>query len=331
MNTEDNHYEILITKYLSGEASAAENETLAHWLKAHPDHLQRFNQLKNLWDTGTPAFQPDAIDEDAALAQVMKQVSEKASVRFWLYAQRVAAILFLPLLATCIFFYTKQNDQTYTTLQKVIAPYGSRTELTLPDSTHVYLNAGSTLSYPVTFKQSAREVTLNGEAYFEVKASAQQPFTVKTKQLQVKALGTAFHVNAYEHDSIMAVTLVSGKVHVLLPHAEQVPLTVGTHLQYSASKNSYTLDRENSYKWYAWKDNKLLFRDDSLAYVFKTLNQFYHARIVVKDSSLNSYRYRASFEGETLDEILHALQLSMPIRYQIKQNRKVIEVYHTTH
>ena len=197
-------------------------------------------------------------------------------------------------------------------------PSGKNLRVILPDSSQVLLNAHSRLSYT---QKEERLATLEGEAYFEVESDKKHPFIVKTKQLTVEATGTAFNVNAYAPDHVAAVTLVKGKVAVTLDQKKTISLSPGEKIDYNLATSLYNVNKTNTYKWCSWKDGILIFRDDPLEYVFKRLGQTYNVEFILKDAELGKYSYKATFEGESLNEILRLLEMSAPIRCKEVSNR----------
>jgi len=193
--------------------------------------------------------------------------------------------------------------------------------MTFEDGTRVHLNYNTTLKYPPHFTSNSRTVYLDGEAYFEVESDKEHPFIVKTKQLTVEATGTAFNVNAYAPDHVAAVTLVKGKVAVTLDQKKTISLSPGEKIDYNLATSLYNVNKTNTYKWCSWKDGILIFRDDPLEYVFKRLGQTYNVEFILKDAELGKYSYKATFEGESLNEILRLLEMSAPIQCKEVSNR----------
>ncbi len=97
-------------------------------------------------------------------------------------------------------------------MNQIIIPYGKRSDITLADGTHIWLNSGSQLSYPSEFKTDSREVYLSGEAFFDVKANPNKPFYVITRDIKIKVLGTRFNVSSYNEDNTTQTVLLKGKV-----------------------------------------------------------------------------------------------------------------------
>lgn len=286
------------------------------------------HRITNVWEVSHPAFNPEEIDVNSAHRKVMEQIlhpNQPVSVRpklsFLHYWQQVAAILLLPLLILSAYLYFKPASQIAETYQELFTPYGTWSVVNLPDGSKVWLNAGSSLKYPTQFNDKQRVVSMQGEAYFEVESDKEHPFIVKTKQLTVEATGTAFNVNAYAPDHVAAVTLVKGKVAVTLDQKKTISLSPGEKIDYNLATSLYNVNKTNTYKWCSWKDGILIFRDDPLEYVFKRLGQTYNVEFILKDAELGKYSYKATFEGESLNEILRLLEMSAPIRCKEVSNR----------
>lgn len=109
------------------------------------------------------------------------------------------------------------------------------------------------------------------------------------------------------------MTLVKGKVAVTLDQKKTISLSPGEKIDYNLATSLYNVNKTNTYKWCSWKDGILIFRDDPLEYVFKRLGQTYNVEFILKDAELGKYSYKATFEGESLNEILRLLEMSAPI------------------
>jgi ferric-dicitrate binding protein FerR (iron transport regulator) len=204
---------------------------------------------------------------------------------------------------------------------EVSAAFGTRSMLTLDDGSRVWLNSGSRLKYPKDFSGRRREVFLTGEAYFEVESDASRPFIVRTKRLNVRATGTRFNVNVSSIEKASQITLVEGKIAVCKNVAggktvEISRMEPSQHMAFDTISGSFKVETEDTYRFIAWKDGKLIFRNEPLEDVIKRIGYFYNVDIELKDEKLKEYRYRATFEEESLDEILHLLKISSPVDYR---------------
>jgi len=324
MEEADNYIENIILKYFSKKASTEEIEKLDIWINESEEHMEAFVQLKNIWEVSNPPFDPDSINTEKAYQEVVSQIHKQRKKRksFLFYWQRIAAVMILPLLFVSVYFYlnvpiAKQNI----VYQEIFTPYGSRSYINLPDSSGVWLNAGSSLKYPVKFYDGERRVYLKGEAYFDVEADKKNPFIVETNNMDVVATGTAFNVEAYNSDTVTSVTLVRGQVNLKF-NKNDVILKPGEKIAFNSLTSNYEMDNSNAYKWYSWKDGILAFRNDPLEYVFKRLGHTYNINFIIKDKGLKNYVYHATFEDESLDEILELLKISTPIYYKKVGTRK---------
>lgn len=332
MNTKKS-IEERIAAYLAHEASPEERREVVAWIEASEANRQYYQQLRNIWQVAHPAFSPEEIDVHKARKRVLRRIDSRQSAAFrWIgYWQKTAAVLLIPvLLAWGYMIYKDRGSQPVAQMayQEVFAPYGTHSKIDLPDGSTVWLNAGSTLKYPVAFQTTGRTVQLSGEAFFEVEADPKHPFIVQTNCLEVRAIGTAFHVEAYRKDSLQAVTMVKGKIDVRLGNAPAFSLKPGERMAYDARKSHCEVYRTDPYKWYAWKDGLLVFRNDPLEYVFKKIGQTFNVDIALKDTAIANHLYRATFEDESLDEILRLLKMTAPIQYkQYAREKKAFNQY----
>ena len=319
----------LITVYLTETASEEEVVRLLDWISLSSENKAYFDQLRNIWEASDRKLDFSTISTDKALAHVMSQIKGK-QVSAWFYWQKIAAVLLIPILLANVIWFAfnpfgagAKNQVSY---NEVFAAYGTRSSIKLADGSQVWLNSGSSLKYPDKFVDKNRVVYLKGEAYFEVHSDKSQPFIVQTQTVSITATGTKFNVNAFATSKEVEVTLASGKVSVARMSDGNVisDLKPNQHLVYDTSAQSSKLvDFEDVYEFISWKDGKLIFRNEPLASVVKKISQIYNVDIKLKGSSLQDYRYRATFENETLSEILKMLALTAPIEYkELKREMK---------
>jgi ferric-dicitrate binding protein FerR (iron transport regulator) len=322
---------LLIIACLTGKATGEEHHILETWAKADPEHLRYYQEFANIWQITHPAFNPDGIDVAKAMQRMNRKIPGTNIVRtLWNGWQRAAAIIIIPLLLLSA--YLLVNDRTdgneATGYQELKSPHGMFSRTDLPDGTKVWLNGGSTLRYPLKF-HPRRSVFLEGEAYFEVHSDRKNPFTVQTHHMTLTATGTAFNVEAYACDSMTAITMAGGVVDVDFGKTA-APLTLksGDRVLYNSLTSKRTVLKTDPYKWYAWKDGQMIFRNDPLHYVFKRLEQNFNVEIILKDTEIAHEPYRASFRDESLDEILRLLEMSAPIRFVLHKRNKTENQYY---
>lgn len=205
---------------------------------------------------------------------------------------------------------------------KIETPRGGTYDVTLPDGTIVKLNAGTVLTYPTIFAKDKREVTLVGEAYFEVAKRKDQPFVVQTKNQQVQVLGTHFNINAYQTSSATKTTLLEGKVIVKeLSKDRQVTLLPGDQ----AFNNGVKLSKRtvNVQQEMAWVYGKFNFDGKSLREVMDELSQWYAIDVVYRGDVPDVAFFGGTFRTSKLSTILKILK-DQDLSYELTDDGKLI-------
>lgn len=310
----------IIARYLGGIATSDEILFLESWIRESEENQKYFRKSKNLWDSSAELH----ISTDRALKKVMHQIRPGTrKLTFWQLFQRIAAIVFIPLVLTILWLGLGKdirNGSRALSYHQVVAAFGTYSLLELPDGSKVWLNSGSTLRYPEKFSNENRIVELVGEGYFEVKANEKIPFFVHTPYFIVKATGTKFNIRAERNFRSPSVTLVEGKVSVHKRNADHSKdlisfLQPNQHLSFDTLSGHFSIQTEDIYKHFAWKDGKLVFRNDNISEVARRISLQYNVDIEIKGNEIKKYRYRATFESEPLGELLRLLKISSPIDY----------------
>ena len=281
------------------------------------------DDIKKLWNRAKAldeAIQEyRSIDTERAWQQTWRRCQSSQRRGFTFYLLRIAAILILPLLiSTITFAYLYINDnrqpQAIAYLEATSAP-GIVTQITLPDSSKVWLNSGSRLRYPSRFVGMERNVTLQGEGYFEVQSDRQHPFYVATTdELRVMAHGTKFNVNAYADDELIEATLEQGAVDILIGHQRET-LSPGEQAIFNKEALTMEIQQVHVDVTTAWREGKLIFRNATMKEITKQLARRYNVDINLHDESRTPQRFRATFTNESLPQILDYLRMSAPIRW----------------
>jgi transmembrane sensor len=310
--------EEIITKFFSGIITPEKEVLLAAWLNESTENKKYFAQLKNIWEVAQPAFNPEEINLTKAEENVMRKISNRrwTQTPVVIWWQRVAAIMILPVIIMMSYLLYNQTPQKpVVAYQEVISPFGTSSKVDLPDGSTVWLNSGSKLKYPVVFASNERNVYLSGEGFFKVHADKSYPFIVATENVKVRATGTEFNVEAYSTDTITAVTLMEGKVDLNIFGDKTKKLQPNQRMVFNSISKTYSLTGTDARIWGLWKDGVLVFRDESLENVFKKIGRTYNVNIKLNDPVVAKQLYRATFEGESLEEILGLLKMTAPIKY----------------
>ena len=211
-------------------------------------------------------------------------------------------------------------------MNKIIVPTGGEYNLILSDGTWVYLNAESVITYPQKFVGEKREVTLEGEAYFQVTASKERPFVVKTKDMDVLVTGTEFNVKAYPDESNVQTTLLRGKVAVFagIDKKEKIEIKPNQQAEWSRENVKLQVDPD---LFVAWKNGHFIFRQDRLENIMKTLARWYDMEVVYLDESIKNMAFAGKLDrSEDITPILNVLRATDKLTVEVNGKRIVLGV-----
>ncbi len=295
--------------------SGLEKELNQHWMEFEVGEQQRNSDLTHLRNQVQHRIYLEENQKLRTLQPLQK-------------LQRIAAILFIPLvLGVATYIISSKLNPTPAAYAEIICPEGTRTRFTLPDGSSGFLNNGSRLKYAVPFHRS-REVTLVGEAFFDVKQNG-TPFHVRTKKLEIAVTGTTFNVIAYEDDPTEEIILQTGKVMISSIKGQKLSgLHPDQRLTFNLDNHHYEVRNVNATEYTAWREGKLVFRNEGLEAVAKRIERWYNVAIEIEDEALKSYTYHATFMNHNLEELLRLLSLTSPIKFEIeRQNQNTSNEY----
>lgn len=316
----------LILKFLNGEASESELQKLYQWVNESQENRAIFAELKNSKAILSAKLAPD--NSAAGFDSLIKKIPQKKSVFSIKKVYRVAAAILFPiLLAACAWLmhqqYFKVVDPVYT---EIIAPPKHNSQVVLADGTQVWLSPESKLIYSQLYGQENRKVELIGEGYFEVELNAEKPFFVKTYGLDVKVLGTSFNVEAYTEDKIIRTTLVRGSVQVESDELQnEIILTPGDRLSVNVEQNKVNVEKVNTEIYRLVKDGLLIFKRNNLNEVCRKLERWFMIPIEYDGKGNQNLLFTAKFEDESIERILKIVSETIPINYQIRQDKIIIK------
>jgi transmembrane sensor len=329
MNDNATYYTDLITRYFAGEIGEDELRELSDWLAASPENEKFFKQYHKTWlliekqkvnsaidiDKDWNAFQSklNALPETGKAPKVISLNTNQPKIRTTFFTlQRVAAAVIILVSTFLLYFYFSKPSEIVVTAQ------ADNIEQLLPDGSVVSLHAGSQLTYPEKFTSKTRNVKLKGEAYFKVMHDGSKPFIVATGDARVEVLGTEFNVNTSSAEGNMEVVLTSGKVSVYYTEkpAENVLLLPGEKAELIADQKFIRKETNTDPNYMAWKTRVLVFDNESLAQVVKTLRSVYQTSVILKDDQLAGCRVTASFNDQSLESVLEVLKQTLELQVQ---------------
>ena len=204
-------------------------------------------------------------------------------------------------------------------------PRGGEYTLVLEDGSRVWLNSASELRYPVRFTGKNRQVTLEGEAYFEVAKDAARPFIVKTSHYNIEVLGTRFNVADYDNDMSVHTTLVEGKVAVSGPGVRQRILQPNEQFVLDKNTGKQEIKTVDVSYIVAWKDAGFRFRDVRLEDIMHAIERWYDVTVFYENQEVKDYRFGFNVgRDESIDPILRIFEANG--RIKIDRNGKVLRI-----
>lgn len=215
-----------------------------------------------------------------------------------------------------------EKEEVANEIDQIVVPKGRKAGITFSDGTKMYVNAGSRVIYPALFKEDRREIVVEGEVYLDVKKDPSRPFIVKTKDFEVKVLGTQFNICAYKEDVATSVVLVEGKVEVETTNKKKVVLSPNQLI--SVDDKGSDIKEVDVFEYICWKDNIMLLNARTAGNVFDRLSRHYGRRIVC-DSQIGNIPVSGKLDlREKLEDVVNILCQSLYLTYSVNENKDII-------
>ena len=360
MNEEIDDIEGLILDYLMGELSEHEIKILQNWVKADKKNKQIFDMFCEIWVVSKASFGNSEYNlEDGfslfkqKINELEKPIKHKKERLLWSIV-RYAAIVFVSLTLGILvqhFVIDKSNKSiSDTSYSELVVPYGGNAKYTMIDGTVINLNAGSKLRFETSYGITDRNVTLDGEGYFEVAKNEDLPFNVSTSHITVTAIGTAFNIKAYQNDPIIEATLVEGSVKInnrfnskkeesIILEPNQMLTFVKNNMEDNDNTDkSLKTNQTNTHNQTAisvdvplikinsvniepiisWKDNRWIFENEALSSIAIEMERRYDVDINILSMRLGDAKFTGTIINEPIEQVLDAISLVIPIDFEVK-------------
>jgi ferric-dicitrate binding protein FerR (iron transport regulator) len=358
----------IVAKKLAGEASVHELEELEETLRNNPELHYSLQTISDLWFHSLPVsedasqafdrhlerMKAQGIEMESADNQELVEFEERPNKFRWLKWMAAATVLFIAGWYFLLKDSSPASSNSFPALalnSEVSTKNGSRSKIMLPDGTQVWLNAGSKLTYGKEFGNSQREVTLTGEAYFDVVKDSARPFLIHARNVDIRVLGTAFNVKSYPGDKTTETSLIRGSVEVSIKNRpkEKIILKPNEKLVVNAELDSIeakpsqpqvakairnapqvVLDQVNFHEKEqvivetSWVENILIFDAETFAELAPKLERWYGVKIIFTSQDIQNIRLTGSFKGESLQTALKGLKITANFNYTIKNDTVII-------
>ncbi len=206
-------------------------------------------------------------------------------------------------------------------------PYRRMFRMRLDDGSMVHLNAASSISYPQHFDEAKREISISGEAFFEIERDEQRPFSIRVNDYSVMVLGTSFNVKAYKGDDKFAVTVESGSVRVdlAIPDKEPVTLTGKQKLTFSPASGKYIVQNAKVEDELSWRKGILKFDATPMLEVKNNLERWYGVPIEIEGDNIYEKTLTGTHKNENLRSVIEAITFATGTRYEINNSTIIIK------
>ncbi|MFY0653672.1 MAG: FecR domain-containing protein [Cyclobacteriaceae bacterium] len=318
----------LFVKEIFAQNSLDQSNELDDWADKNLDTARDIYNWDKFTERQISVAEIDTQEEWSRFQQNFEKAPTATKTIFW----RVARYAAVAMIFIALGLYFGMNTQKVEDNQVVVAtvvkknPNGVKSQIQLPDGTHVWLNSASSISYLQTFSNNERLINLEGEAYFEVVKDKTRPFRVKTGNTTTTALGTSFNINAFDKENIL-VALNTGKVEVTtLTNKKQVILNPGEQVKIdNGGLNVSPFSRESIL---AWKDGTIYFENTDFNEMIEVLEKWYDVSIKIDSLPVQkqaSLKATGKFKDQTLVNVLQLLGHSLEFEYIIEQKNVTLK------
>jgi transmembrane sensor len=317
-----------LARYLSGESSPEEQLTIRRWLESDPNNERELNRIRDAWQLAiartAPAFDIEGMRHNLAVKTGgVRRTSRPAKTALSTRRIPTAAAAALAAAVAVFFFVSVKSGPVVNSgsaeWREVSTNQGQRADVYLSDGTHVLVAPESRLRFTSPLLDTAREVTLEGHALFEVEHDSRRPFRVRTASGVIEDLGTRFDVRQYAGDSLLRVVIAEGRVAISATQpGKPVQLgagdlgTLGPSGQVDV-KRGVDVARE-----IGWSSGRLSFDAVPLRDAIRELRRYYAMDFVLADSAVGTRRLTASFGDESASEVASVIAVSLDLKHRTR-------------
>jgi transmembrane sensor len=305
----------LFQRYQSGKANPAERKIVEDWFAGFD------GQQDGPMDEEQQSMLFDPMDRN------IQAMLHQRSSYVWLKA---AASILVVLSAGLLIRHINSAKTPQIAYEVIKVPNGIKKEITLPDSSVIYLNSGSSVTIPSDFGDKKREISFTGEAFFIIKHNARKPFTLHAGKLLITDIGTSFNVKAYPEEKQISVAVETGSVAVKKNMAAGKStmladaMTQNQQLIYNKVNDTHTLGKIPSANIAAWHNNQLRFDNASFAEMAAQLKRWYNVSVKLNGPEMQGRRYTIGFDNEPVDHVLDVLTKLSGTTYQVINHHTIV-------
>ena len=326
--------EELLIRFLTRICTQEELLEVEKWISTDQANANWLFEMERVWSLKEELHYSDRKKIEAAYRRFVRAISwtrQKQSVirqlhRGWMKYAAAIAVVFL--LAANLYqaFRNKTSDEIAD--HTIEVPVGQRVaNITLADGTKVWLNSGTTLKYPGVFTGSRREISIEGEGFFDVAHDHEKPFVVHAGEYDILAIGTQFNVEAYPESNDFSVSLLEGAVRVSSATDASQTITLQPNTTARLHDGRLVAEAITDLDHYRWRNGLISFNNMPFTTLMEKLEKWYGVKIVVENNHVENYALTGKFrQADGIDHVLRVLQYNFSFLYEWDDEHHVIYI-----
>jgi len=353
----------VVIRFFQKTANVDDLKELHIWLEEDKEHQRIFDVYQDVWLVSGKLKDIETYNPDKAWNKLFPEIKnyddEEVITKKTFPLKRVLQIAAMILIAFACGVYSVELllpkvNSTSALYTEHSVPYGSRSMVTLPDGTKIWINAGSKIVYDQNFNLSSREIILVGEAYFDVKTNPDLPFLVHVSNINVKVVGTAFNIKAYPEENVIETTVERGKVYLTcrekqitlnpkqkvffykvldvkisgIKHRDSVSSVSVNNKPQTNNSDVPDFKIENDVKTElstSWKDKRWIIEREELGSFAVEIGRRYNVNINFATENLKHFVFSGALENESLEQVLQIIRYTSPISYSINKKEVTLK------
>jgi len=335
LSSENLNIDQIIVRFLANEATKKEVETLNHWMDQSVENRKYFGDIQFISSKAISSHKIIRVDVDNAWSRVQSQMKKAASKKeepkgkiVGFNIQTLIKVAAIVLIATGVSFglfrylYTPIIESTQIV---ALASNDSIVSKQLKDSSTVFLNRNSKITYSKAYGRKKREVKLEGEAFFDVKHVEEKPFIVEAEGTFIEDIGTSFNIKAFDSDTIVEVFVKTGEVIFFTKENEGISLKEGETGIYNKNSRSFSKKPQEEGNTISYVNKVFVFQNTRLSEAIQQLSIVYGVEIDLQNDSLRDCTITVTFENEEINVVLSIIAETLNLQLREVENKFIIE------
>lgn len=297
--------------FFQGTSTFEEEKEIRSWIESSKENILILNKERKL-------FNALLLADDHYTTQISR-FNLKAIYRY-------AAVAILTLCVSFVFNYFLKVSEPLA-MQKITVPAGQRINIDLPDGSNVWLNANTTIEFPLSFNKENRTLFLDGEAFFDVKRDEKHPFIVHTDRYDIKVLGTKFNIESYSDSENFETTLINGKVSLTAHSNTDKEIILLPNQKAHLQNGILNIENVDDFTQYRWIEGLICFKNAAFQSIMKKFEKYYEIKIIINNKKVSQHIFTGKFrQADGVEYALRVLQKDISFKFRRDLNKPIIYI-----